>query len=97
MDFSTCPKSLVQRARGLGGPGDANTGHGDGPLLDVEGPDKLYHELVELGTIWADRNAQAEYLEEGVFAGSNQTYFLGYRLMQPGDGLYVLVVSKYRR
>eukprot|EP00241_Pyramimonas_parkeae_P022160 CAMPEP_0114306156 /NCGR_PEP_ID=MMETSP0059-20121206/16746_1 /TAXON_ID=36894 /ORGANISM="Pyramimonas parkeae, Strain CCMP726" /LENGTH=249 /DNA_ID=CAMNT_0001429455 /DNA_START=20 /DNA_END=769 /DNA_ORIENTATION=+ len=48
-----------------GGPGDANTGHGDGPLLDVEGPDKLYHELVELGTIWADRNAQAEYLEEG--------------------------------
>ena len=36
------------------------------PNADLSsGPDALYHELVHAGTIWSDRFAQAEYLEEG--------------------------------
>jgi len=38
---------------------------GEGAILSSEGPDELYHQLVEVGTRWSDRHAQAEYLEEG--------------------------------
>jgi hypothetical protein len=31
-----------------------------------EGPDALYHELVYAGTLWSDKFAQADYMEEGV-------------------------------
>lgn len=39
---------------------------GEGALLSSDGPDELYHQLVEVGTRWSDRHAQAEYLEEGM-------------------------------
>jgi hypothetical protein len=37
---------------------------GDGALLERDGPDALYHQLVELGTRWSDRHAKAEFLDE---------------------------------
>ncbi|KAK3258450.1 hypothetical protein CYMTET_32505 [Cymbomonas tetramitiformis] len=36
----------------------------DGTLLGAQGPDALYHQIVEFGMNWSDRLAEAEYLEE---------------------------------